>query len=333
MDPCGMWVEMLHSFYRMPVLIIVAGKRYRTWIRWYRAPKNAKRLPFPTVFGTDVWQNTWEQHYPPGPGEIGHPRVWDPGRNVDGFLGQCYVGDPEWFMTGILPADVLTDEPPWLPVCCKVNPVTSTGSIIIQDASSVVQPPTPATSSGAIVLAGQSVWGPPYTAASSGLLVVEDASIVRPPPSPATSTGALVLGTVPPAPMPSPSPSASGGGGQFPETEGCDACPDGAAVTYVVHLRGIADGSCLECASMNGDLLFTWHINCTWYGPTLLQCHAATGHTELDIAGDLVLLDLPWATYQAARGGWDCLSPIRLYPAFTATVCTWPAFIDLEPAP
>lgn len=332
MDPCGMWVEMLHSFYRMPVRIQVGGRPYKTWIRWYRAPAGAKQLPFPTVFSSDVWSNTFEKH-PPGVGEIGHPRVWDRGLNTDGYLGQCFVGEPEWFMTGQLPAEALCGDPPELPVCCKQQPAMPSGDLILESDSQVEPSIQPVTPTGSFILQGASIWGPPYRVLSTGAFRLLPGSHVVLPPYPPHATGAIILGSAP-SPMPSPSPSASGGGG-FPETDGCDACPDGAARTYVAHVIGVQDLACTQCVSLNADLFFHWAGACGWIGPTLLQCGASTGFTSFDIsgAGGQILLTFPLATYQAPRGTWDCLSPLLLTNTFATGDCTWPPTIVVEPAP
>lgn len=73
-------------------------------------------FPYPNSFVSEVYANHGEESAP-GPGEITRDRVWDNGANP-GYKAQCFLGEPEWFKTGQLPA--LTGPPPPMPACCAV---------------------------------------------------------------------------------------------------------------------------------------------------------------------------------------------------------------------
>lgn len=71
--------------------------------RWYFCLPGA--LPFPGTKGWDslVWEKPGEDN---AVGEVWPQLDWDRGVNP-GYLGQCYVGEHEWFRTAHLPAGIL----------------------------------------------------------------------------------------------------------------------------------------------------------------------------------------------------------------------------------
>lgn len=117
---------MLHSFYRMPAILYVAGVPTRVTLRWYKAPAGAKQLPFPSTIFSHVWDNNPGESQPGEIGEVGYPRTWDPGDN-HGYQGQCYRGDPAWFQTGQLPALPL----PASPCGCQIPPAQAAGGFVL----------------------------------------------------------------------------------------------------------------------------------------------------------------------------------------------------------
>lgn len=130
-----MIVDFLHSFYRMPVNLVVGGVPTTATIRWYKAPAGAKYLPFPTTFFSHVWDSD-QENFPADPGEVGYPRTWDPGRNP-GYQGQCYIGDPSWFATGHLPALPL---PAPGPCVCQIPPAGGAGALVLAGSAQAQHP-------------------------------------------------------------------------------------------------------------------------------------------------------------------------------------------------
>lgn len=122
-----MWVDYLHSFYRMPAILIIGGVPTVVTLRWYKAPAGAQRLPFGSAIFSHVWDNNPGESIPGEIGEVGAPRTWDPGNNV-GYQGQCYRGDPTWFQTGQLPA--LAGIPP-SPCLCQIVPAVGSGTLVL----------------------------------------------------------------------------------------------------------------------------------------------------------------------------------------------------------
>lgn len=83
-------------------------------IRWFFSPLGAKLLPFPTAFGSLVWENV---ELPFGAiGQQDRVITWDKGANP-GYCGQVFVGEPDWYVSGIPPAELLGPDP--ITVCGK----------------------------------------------------------------------------------------------------------------------------------------------------------------------------------------------------------------------
>jgi hypothetical protein len=121
---------MLHSFYRMPAILYIAGVPTQVTLRWYKAPDGAKQLPFPSAIFSHVWDNNPGESQPGEIGEVGFPRTWDPGEN-HGYQGQCYRGDPSWFATGQLPALPVAPSP----CLCQILPAQAAGGLVLTGAA------------------------------------------------------------------------------------------------------------------------------------------------------------------------------------------------------
>jgi hypothetical protein len=326
-----MWCEMLHSFYRMPVTIYVGGRPVRTWVRWYKAPPGAKKLPFPSFIYSRVWS---QPHQDDGPelGERGFPRVWTRGSNP-GFQGQNYIGQPEWFMTGELPESVLTDPLPDVPAWCCIPPAGLPGKFILKGAA-VGSGGLPSTGGGKLVIGGAAVGAdyPPST--GGGKLVIGGAAVGADyPPStgggklviggaavgadypPSTGGGKLVIGGAAVCTMASgPPPSAvyySGSNFFGAEVTGCDQCPDGAAAQFTADL-GAVSGSA-GCSAIGGAQTFSYNGACEWTTP-VIDTGSFLHHWILTVSAFVVTVsDLNTGiTWQASRAGWDCKSPLVL---------------------
>lgn len=116
-SPCGQIVEYLRTCYSTHFRLWIGGVETIVPARWFFAPKGAKEFAYPNAFVSNVWAKPGEESAP-GPGEIDRKRVWDPG-GAAGYQGQCFLGDPEWFATGQLPAGVLNPPIPFFPGCCR----------------------------------------------------------------------------------------------------------------------------------------------------------------------------------------------------------------------
>lgn len=126
-----MIADYLHSFYRMPVNLVIGGVPTVATLRWFKAPAGAKRLPFPSAIFSHVWDNNPGESVPGEIGEVGSPRTWDPGNNV-GYQGQCYRGDPAWFATGNLPPLASIAPSPCL---CVIPPAVGSGTLVMGGAA------------------------------------------------------------------------------------------------------------------------------------------------------------------------------------------------------
>lgn len=128
-----MIADILHSFYTMPVNLIIGGVPTVAHVRWYKAPAGAKFLPFPSAIFSHVWDNNPGESVPGEIGEVGFPRTWDPGRNT-GYQGQCFRGQQSWFQTGQLPALPL----PSSPCNCQIPPAAASGGLVLTGSAPVI---------------------------------------------------------------------------------------------------------------------------------------------------------------------------------------------------
>jgi hypothetical protein len=83
--------------------------------RWYWTDPDAQQWDGPHGCEASPWLKDGEINREWG--EVAGPRGLDRGLNP-GYLGQCSVGDPQWFLDGMLPANVLDSLPPPVPDCC-----------------------------------------------------------------------------------------------------------------------------------------------------------------------------------------------------------------------
>ncbi|HKV98067.1 MAG TPA: hypothetical protein VJR90_11355 [Gammaproteobacteria bacterium] len=111
-----------------------------------------------------------------------------------GYAGQCFVGDPQWFIDGELPCDILSRVPPVsFPDCCFPSPAQTDGGIVIGGTA------VPAGGGGPIArTAGGIVLGGTGSPAGEGTLATTKGGIVlggSGKPSPQAGTvGGVVLG-------------------------------------------------------------------------------------------------------------------------------------------
>lgn len=136
-SPCGMVWEHLRSCYQFTMRVFVGGQPVTVPARWYWCSPGAQ--PFPGVHGcqSSVWLQNGEVNsdwgevtpYPTDP-TADAIRGLDRGAN-GGYPGQCFVGDPQWFLDGQLPAGILNGPFPPFSACCKPGSASSTGGILL----------------------------------------------------------------------------------------------------------------------------------------------------------------------------------------------------------
>jgi hypothetical protein len=89
-------------------------------IAWYFAPDGAKLLPFPSAFGSQVWDKS-KLDRPFSIGELPDlPKQWYNGKNQWGYLGQCHIGTEQQYAEGLTQADLDAPLKP-IPACCDGN--------------------------------------------------------------------------------------------------------------------------------------------------------------------------------------------------------------------
>jgi hypothetical protein len=96
------WVR-LRRCYSFDMRIWVGGVPTLVPARWYFCAPGAKVFPGPHGCEASPWWKPGEDDEDWG--EVWPRGAWDRGLNP-GYLGQCYVGQRDWFTTGRLPAGI-----------------------------------------------------------------------------------------------------------------------------------------------------------------------------------------------------------------------------------
>lgn len=112
----------LRSCYGFDMRVYVGGVEKIYPARWFFCDPDA--LPFPSPHGAEAspWLKDWEKNE--SWGEVGTKRTLDRGINP-GYPGQCFVGDPQWFIDGQVPAEIAVYVPPVVTPCCGYVPPAS----------------------------------------------------------------------------------------------------------------------------------------------------------------------------------------------------------------
>lgn len=143
-NPCGMVWTYLRSCYTFPMRVFVGGQEVLLPARWYFCADGAKPFPFAHGGEASPWLKTSMGEVNAAWGEV-TPYPTDPNANFSrgldrglnpGYRGQCYIGDPQWFIDGQLPAGILTQPPPPMAGCCQAPPAASSGAIVLAGFSS-----------------------------------------------------------------------------------------------------------------------------------------------------------------------------------------------------
>lgn len=127
----------LRSCYSFSMRVFVGGQAMTFPARWYFCAKGAKLFPSPHGAEASPWLKNYEVNadwgevtpYPTDP-TASASRGVDRGLNP-GYPGLCFVGQPQWFVDGQLPPGILQKQPPPFPACCKPTPARSSGGIVL----------------------------------------------------------------------------------------------------------------------------------------------------------------------------------------------------------
>lgn len=188
----------LRSCYRFKMRVFVGGVERIFPARWFWCMPGAQ--VFPGAHGAEAspWLKNYEVNYDwgevtPYPTDYDgtYIRGLDRGLNP-GYPGQCFVGQPGWFIDGRLPAGITDGAPPPYPACCRPAAGVGAGGLVLGGSAVGVGPPA-AVAKGGLVLGGSAVGqGPTQARGGGGLVLGGSAGALG--PQAARGTGGLVLG-------------------------------------------------------------------------------------------------------------------------------------------
>lgn len=196
----------LRSCYGWTMRLYIGGQERHVPARWFFCLPSA--LEFPFVHGAEAspWLANYEDNpvwgeitpYPRDPASNLHSTL-DRGRNP-GYPGLCYVGDPQWFVDGMLPANIEDGPIPPFPSCCFPGPVVTSGGLVL-GGSAVASGRQGYASRGGLALGGSAAASGSHFYATAGGLALGGSAKAG---AGYRTSGGLVLGG---------SASATGGGG------------------------------------------------------------------------------------------------------------------------
>jgi hypothetical protein len=116
-NPCGMIMDWLPGgAYSRKAICFTDGTIAR--LLWYPCVPGALAFPFPHAFGSLCSVQT-NGFIPPPVGEIELDRRWLQDAQL-AYGGQCYSGDPDWYVNGVPPA-VLSQPPLLCDYCAAIT--------------------------------------------------------------------------------------------------------------------------------------------------------------------------------------------------------------------
>src|SRR5205823_2631316 len=117
LNPCGCIMDHIRTPYRRKCRIFRDSDAVVT-LSWFPAPEGAQYFPGSHLFASRDWRDRLEDW-----GRLGEiqeaKRRWTTGNPLPKYLGQCIVGDPDWYVNGV-PASATATTP--LPSCCAPPP-------------------------------------------------------------------------------------------------------------------------------------------------------------------------------------------------------------------
>lgn len=120
-NPCGRRWVLMRSCYTFPMRLYIGGVEATYPARWFWCYSIAQFPAMPHGLQASPWLRTGEVNkvwgevtpYPTDP-TASFIRGLDRGLNP-GYPGQAVIGDPQWFIDGQLPADILAGPIPPMP--------------------------------------------------------------------------------------------------------------------------------------------------------------------------------------------------------------------------
>jgi hypothetical protein len=113
----------LRSCYGFNMRVWVGGQETIYPARWFFCDPNAQWFPSPHGAEANPWLKQYEVNE--AWGDDGTLKKLDRGINP-GYPGQCFVGDPQWFIDGRLPAAISKYIQPVITPCCEYVPPANT---------------------------------------------------------------------------------------------------------------------------------------------------------------------------------------------------------------
>lgn len=117
MNPCGHIVDVLRSCYACDLRTFHDDPTKKTRVQWYFVPESRPTLPYPSAFGTRVWEL---EELDPDIGELNEPRPWRGGLPPANVSTGGLCGSAEQWAHGCSSSDALPALYPGtlLPTCC-----------------------------------------------------------------------------------------------------------------------------------------------------------------------------------------------------------------------
>jgi hypothetical protein len=176
-NPCGMIWTYLRSCYKFTMRVFIGGQERLFPARWYFCLPGAKYFPCPHGGESSVWLKNYERNdawgevtpYPTDP-NADDIRGLDRGLNP-GYPGQSFVGQFQWFVDGMLPADVLSGPAPPMCTDCLPPPAVAAGGLVF-GGQGLASGSTFGFGSGGLVFGGQGLGsGSAFGSGSGGLVM------------------------------------------------------------------------------------------------------------------------------------------------------------------
>lgn len=113
----------LRACYNFNLRLFVGGVERVYPARWFFCDPDAQWFPSPHGAEASPWLKQYEVNLDWG--DDGTLKKLDRGINP-GYPGRCFVGDPQWFIDGQVPASLSTYQTPIITPCCGHVPAAST---------------------------------------------------------------------------------------------------------------------------------------------------------------------------------------------------------------
>lgn len=129
--------DHLRSCYGFTMRLFIGGQAVTVPARWYFCAPGAQPFPGPHGCAASPWLGNdevnldWGEVTPwPKDPNSAVQKVLDNGLNP-GYAGQCFTGNPQWFIDGQLPAGIDSGQPLPFDRCCFPPQASATGGIVL----------------------------------------------------------------------------------------------------------------------------------------------------------------------------------------------------------